>query len=152
VREFDLYQVDVCVPSNEQGRDRYLVYVYFDPATKRGYSTEAECNLAGSRIAERLIRLDESASPGIMSRLRFHADRVTLDVDSLKGGAHSLGRGITFWIELSPGWSRLRNQSLVKLQILMMQSEVRAQLQTQPRNAVGPPSGCRINISRECKE
>jgi hypothetical protein len=125
VREFEVYQVDVCAPSNEPGRDRYLVYVHFDPATKRSYSTEAELNLAGSWIAERLIRLDESASPGIMSRLQFHATRVTVDVDSLKGGVHSLGKGITFWIELSPVWSRLRNQSLVKLQILMMQSEVR---------------------------
>jgi hypothetical protein len=124
VREFDVYQVDVCDTSNERGRDRYLLYIHFDPATKRSYSTEAEFNLAGSWIAERLIRLDESASPGIMSRLRFHATRVTVDVDSLTGGVHSLGKGITFWIELSPGWSRLRNQSLVKLQTLMMQSEV----------------------------
>jgi hypothetical protein len=121
-----VYQVDVCVPSNEQGKDHYLVYVHFDPATTHSYSTEAECSLAGSWIAERLIRLDESASPGIMSRLRFHANRVTVDVDSLKGGVHSLGKGIRFWIELSPGWSRLRNQSLVKLQILMMQAEVQA--------------------------
>src|SRR5262249_25015229 len=118
-------QVDVCVPSNEQGRDHYLVYVHFDQATKRCFSTEAEFNLAGSWIAERLIRLDESASPGFISRLRFRANRVTVDADSLKG-AHSLGKGITFWIELSPGWSRLRNQSLVKLQILTMQAEVRA--------------------------
>ena len=125
VREFEVYQVDVCAPSNEQGRDCYLVYIYFDPATKRSYSTEAEFNLAGSWIAERLIRLDESASPGMMSRLRFHASRVSVDIDSLKGGPHSLGKEITFWIELSPVWSRLRNQSLVKLQILMMQSEVR---------------------------
>ena len=125
VREFEVYQVDVCAPSNEQGRDHYLVYVHFDPATRRSYSTEAEFNLAGSWIAERLIRLDESASPGIMSRLQFHATRVTADIDSFRGGVHSLGKGITFWIELSPGWSRLRNQSLVKLQILMIQSEVR---------------------------
>ena len=125
MREFEVYQVDICAPSNEPGRDHYLVYVHFDPATKRSYSTEAEFNLAGSWIVERLIRLDESASPGIMSRLQFHATRVTVDLDSLKGGVHSLGKGITFWIELSPGWSRLRNQSLVKLQILMMQSEVR---------------------------
>jgi len=124
VREFEVYQVDVSAPSNGPGRDHYLVYVHFDPATK-SYSTEAEFNLAGSWIAERLIRLDESASPGIMSRLQFHATRVTVDLDSLKGGVHSLGKGITFWIELSPVWSRLRNQSLVKLQILMMQSEVR---------------------------
>ena len=125
MREFEVYQVDVCAPSNEQGRDHYLVYVHFDPATRRSYSTEAEFNLAGSWIAERLIRLDESASPGIMSRLQFHATRVTVDVDSLRGGVHSLGKGISFWIELSPVWSRLRNQSLVKLQILMIQSEVR---------------------------
>jgi len=125
VREFEVYQVDVCAPSNEQGRDHYLVYVHFDPATRRSYSTEAEFNLAGSWIAERLIRLDESASPRIMSRLQFHATRVTADIDSFRGGVHSLGKGITFWIELSPGWSRLRNQSLVKLQILMIQSEVR---------------------------
>ena len=124
MREFEVYQVDVRAPSNEPGRDHYLVYVHFDPATKRSYSTEAEFNLAGSWIVERLIRLDESASPGITSRLQFHATRVTVDVDSLKGGIHSLGKGITFWIERSPGWSRLRNQSLVKLQILMMQTEV----------------------------
>jgi hypothetical protein len=130
VRELEVYRVDVCVPSNEQGGDLYLVYFHLDPATKRGYSTEAELKLAGSWIAERLIRLDESASPGMMSRLRFHASRVSVDVDSLKGGPHSLGKGITFWIERSPGWSRLRNQSLVKLQILMTQSEVRAQFQT----------------------
>jgi hypothetical protein len=125
VKEFDVYQVDASAPPNEPGGDHYLVYVHFDPATKRTYSTEAELNLAGSWIAERLIRLDESAFPGIVSRLEFHANRVTVDVDSLQGGVHSLGKGITFWIELSPGWSRLRNQSLVKLQILMMQSEVR---------------------------
>jgi hypothetical protein len=129
VKELSVYRVDAFDP-NEPGSDRYLVYVHFDPSTKRGYSTEAGYNLSGSWIAERLIRLDESGSPGIMSRLRFYANRVTLDVDALKGGPHSLGAGIALWIEISPGWSRLGNQSLVKLQILMIQSEIRVQLQT----------------------
>ena len=75
-------------------------------------------------------RFDESESPGIISRLRFYAKRVTLDVDSLEGGPHSLGAGIALWIGHSPGWSRLRNRSLVQLQILRIQSEVRVQSQT----------------------
>jgi mRNA-degrading endonuclease toxin of MazEF toxin-antitoxin module len=130
VKELDVYQVDVYDPAEEPCRDRYLVYVHFDPGAHRGYSTETEFNLAGSWIAERLIRLDESESPGIISRLRFNANRVTVDVDPLKGGPYSPGAGIKLWIELSPGWSRLRNRSLVQLQILRMQSEVRAQSQT----------------------
>ena len=130
MKELEVYQVDVYDPANEPCRDRYLVYVHFDPAAKRGYSTETEFNLAGSWIAERLTRLDESESPGIINRLRFNANRVTIDVDSLKGGPYSLGAGITLWIGLSPEWSRLRNRSLVQLQILRMQSEVRVQSQT----------------------
>ena len=131
VKELDVYQVDVYDPANtEPCRDQYLVYVHFDPAAKRGYLREPEFNLAGSWVAERLVRLDESESPGIISRLRFYANRVTIDVDSLKGGPHSLGAGITLWIGLSPGWSRLRNRSLVQLQILRMQSEIRVQSQT----------------------
>jgi len=131
VKELDVYQVDVYDPANtEPCRDQYLVYVHFDPAAKRGYLREPEFNLAGSWVAERLVRLDESESPGIISRLRFYANRVTIDVDSLKGGPHSLGAGITLWIGLSPGWSRLRNRSLVQLQILRIQSEIRVQSQT----------------------
>ena len=130
MKELDLYQVDVYDPADEPCRDRYLVYVHFDSAAKRGYSTETEFNLAGSWIAERLTRLDESESPGIINRLRFNANRVTIDVDSLKGGPYSLGAGITLWIGLSPEWSRLRNRSLLQLQILRMQSEVRVQSQT----------------------
>jgi hypothetical protein len=53
---------DVCDPVNDPGRDKYLVYFHFDPAIKRGYSTEA---LAGSWNAERLFRLDERGSPSI---------------------------------------------------------------------------------------
>jgi hypothetical protein len=118
-------------PANpEPCRDQYLVCVHFDPAAKRGYSSEPEFNLAGSWVAERLTRLDESESPGIISHLRFYAKRVTLDVDSLKGGPHSLGAGIALWIGHSPGWSRLRNRSLVQLQILRIQSEVPVQSQT----------------------
>ena len=125
VKELDVYQVDVYDPANiEPCRDQYLVYVHFDPAAKRGYSSEPEW------VAERLTRLDESESPGIISRLRFYAKRVTLDVDSLEGGPHSLGAGIALWIGHSPGWSRLRNRSLVQLQILRIQSEVRVQSQT----------------------
>jgi len=139
VKELSVYQVDICDPATEPGRDRYLVYVYFDPATQRDYSTEAEFNLAGSWIAEKLIRLDESASPGLMSRLRFCTNRVILDVDSLKGGPHPLPGGITLWIEFSPVWSRFRNQSLLKLQILMMQSDLRAR---RPAiNSDRPPGG-----------
>jgi hypothetical protein len=130
VKELDLYQVDVYDPADVSCRDRYLVYVHFDPGAQRSYSTETEFNLAGSWIAERLIRLDESESPGIINRLSFKAIPVTIDADSLKGGPHSLGAGITLWIGLSPGWSRLRNRSLVQLQILRMQSEVRVQIQT----------------------
>jgi hypothetical protein len=131
VKELDVYQVDVYDPANtEPCRDQYLVYVHFDPAAKRVYSSEPELNLAGSWIAERLTRLDESESPGIISRLRFYAKRVTLDVDSLEGGPHSLGAGIALWIGHSPRWSRLRNRSLVQLQILRIQSEVRVQSQT----------------------
>ena len=129
VKEVDVYQVDVYDPARESCTDRYLVYVHFDPTTKRGYSTEEEFKRAGSWIAERLTRLDESQSPGNISRLRFYPNRVTVDVDSLKGLAHSLGAGITLWIGLSPGWSLLRNRSLLQLQILRMQSEVRAQSQ-----------------------
>ena len=125
-----LYQVDVYDPAEEPCRDRYLVYVHFDAGAQRGYSTETEFNRAGSWIAERLIRLDESESPGIINRLRFNANRVTIDVDSLKGGPYSPGVGIKLWVELSPGWSRLQNRSLVQLQILRMQSEVRVQSQT----------------------
>ena len=103
----------------------------FQSATKaaasRAQSTEAEINLAASWIAERLIRLDERVSPGIMGRSRFRANQVSLDVDSLKGGRYYLSTGITLWIELSPGWSRLQNRSIVQLQILSMRSEVRAQ-------------------------
>jgi hypothetical protein len=139
VKELSVYQVDVYDPATEPGRDTYLVYVYFDPATKRGYSTEAEFNLAGSSIAERLIRLDESASPGLMSRLRFRTNRVILDVESLKGGPHPLPTGITLWIELSPVWSRFRNQSLLKLQILMMRSDLRAR--SHAFNLDLPPGG-----------
>jgi hypothetical protein len=127
VKELSVYRVDVFGPAHEPGGDQYLVYLHFDPATKRGYSTEAEFNLAASWIAERLIRLDERTCPGIMSHSRFRANRVILDVDSLKAGPYYLGAGITLWIELSPGWSRLQNRSLVQLQILSMRSEVRAQ-------------------------
>jgi hypothetical protein len=127
VKELSVYRVDVFDPANQSAGDQYLVYLHFDPGTKRAYSTESEFNLAGSRITERLIRLDERTSPGIMSRSRFRANRVTLDVDSLKGGPYYLDAGITLWIELSPGWSRLRNRSLVQLQILSMRSEVRVQ-------------------------
>jgi len=126
VKELSVYCVDVSDPANEPGKDRYLVYVHFDTATKRGYSTEAEFHQAASWIAERLIRLDERVSPGIMSRSRFRANRVVLDVDSLKGRPYHLGADITLWIELSPGRSRLQNRSLVQLQILSMRSEVRA--------------------------
>ena len=139
VRELSVYQVDVYDPANEPARDRYLVYVCFDPATRRSDSTEAELNLAGSWIAERLIRLDESASPGLMSRLRFFVKRVILDVDSLKGGPHPLPTGITLWIELSPVWSRFRNQSLLKLQMLMMQSDLRARSHAIKINSQGEP-------------
>jgi hypothetical protein len=51
--------------SNEPNGDQYLVYLHFDLATRPGYSTEPEFNLAASWIAERLIRLDERTSPGI---------------------------------------------------------------------------------------
>ena len=130
MKALDVCQVDVYDPADtEPCRDHYLVYVHFDPAVKRGYSSEPEFNLAGSWVAERLTRLDESESPGIISRLRFYAKRVTVDVDSLKGGPHSLGAGIALWIGHSPGWSRLRNRSLVQLQILRIQSEVRVQLE-----------------------
>ena len=139
VKELSVYQVDVYDPATEPGADRYLVYVYFDPATERDYSTDAEFNLAGSWIAERLIRLDESASPGLMSRLRFCTNRVILDVDSLKGGPHPLPTGIMLWIELSPVWSRFRNQSLLKLQILMMQSDLRGR--SHAINLDRPPGG-----------
>jgi hypothetical protein len=84
VKELNVYQVDVYDPADEPCGDRYLIYVHFDPGAQRGYSTETEFNLAGSWIAERLIRLDESESPGIISRLGFSANRVTIDVDSLK--------------------------------------------------------------------
>ena len=127
MNELSVYQVDVSDPATEPGRDRYLVFLRFDPATKRGYSTETEFHQAASWIAERLIRLDERASPGIMRRSRFHANRVVLDVDAHKGGPYHLGADITLWIELSPGRSRLQNRSLVQLQILSMRSEVRAQ-------------------------
>ena len=103
MKELSVYQIDVCDPANKPGGDQYLVYLHFEPATKRGYSTEAEFQQAASRIAERLIRLDERVSPGIMSRSRFRANRVVLDVDSLKGGPYYLGADITLWIELSPG-------------------------------------------------
>ena len=141
MKELSVYQVDVYDPANDPARDRYLVYVYFDPATKRGYLKEADFNLAGSWIAQRLIRLDESASPGLMSRLRFCTNRVILDVDSLKGGPHPLPTGITLWIELSPVWSRCRNQSLLKLQILMMQSDLRGRSQAIKTEASLPPRG-----------
>jgi len=62
-----------------------------------------------------------------MSRSRFRSNRVILDVDSLKGGPYRLSTGVTLWIELSPGWSRLQNRSTVQLQILSKRSEVRAQ-------------------------
>ena len=139
MKELSVYQVDAYDPATEPGRDRYLVYVYFDPATKRDYSTEAEFNLAGSWIAEKLIRLDESASPGLMSRLRFCTNRIILDVDSLKGGPHLLPGGITLWVELSPVWSRFKNQSLLKLQILMMRSDLRGR--SQAFNVDPPPGG-----------
>ena len=126
VKELSVYQIDVCDPANKPGTDEYLVYLHFEPATKRGYSTEAEFHQAASWIAERLIRSDERVSPGIMSRSRFRANRVVLDVDSLKGGPYHLGADITLWIELSPGRSRLQNRILVQLQILSMRSEVRA--------------------------
>ena len=127
MKELSVYRVGVHDPANEPGGDQYLVYLHFDPATGRGYSTEAESNLAASWIAERLIRLDERTSPGIVGRSRFRANRVTLDVDSLKGGPYRLSTGITLWIELSPGLSRLQNRSIVQLQILSMRSEVRSE-------------------------
>jgi hypothetical protein len=130
VKELDVYQVDGYDPAEESCKARYLVFVHFDAGAQRGYSSETEFNRAGSWIAERLIRLDESESPVIISRLRFNANRVTIDAHSLKGGPYSPGAGITLWIELSPEWSRLRNRSLVQLQILRMQSELRAQSQT----------------------
>ena len=122
-----MYQIVVCDPANKPGTDEYLVYLHFDPATKRGYSTVAKLHQAASWIAERLIRLDERVSPGIMSRSHFRVNRVILNVDSLKGGPYCLSSSITLWIELSPGWSRLQNRSIVQLQILSMRSEVRAQ-------------------------
>src|SRR5262245_41202979 len=65
VKELSVYGVDVYDAANEPGRDQYLVYLHFDPATKRGYSTEAEFHQAASWTAERLIQLDERVSPGI---------------------------------------------------------------------------------------
>ena len=127
VKELSVYQIVVCDPANKPGTDEYLVYLHFDPATKRGYSTVAELHQAASWIAERLIRLDERVSPGIMSRSHFRVNRVILDVDSLKERPHYLGAGITLWIELFPEWSRLLHRRLVQLQILSMRSEVRAQ-------------------------
>ena len=138
MKELSVYQIDVCDPANEPGRDQYLVFLHFDPATKRGYSTGAEFHQAASWIAERLIRLDERVSPGIMSRSRFRANRVVLDVDSLKGRPYHLGADITLWIELSPGRSRLQNRSLVQLQILSMRSEVRAQSLANKGGAFSP--------------
>ena len=138
MKELSVYRVGVRDPANEPSRDQYLVYLHFEPATKRGYSTEAEFHQAASWIAERLIRLDERASPGIMSRSRFRANRVVIDVDSLKGGPYYLGADITLWIELSPGRSRLQNRSLVQLQILSMRSEVRAQSLANKGDAFSP--------------
>ena len=138
MNELSVYQVDVSDPATEPGRDRYLVFLHFDPVNKRGYSTEAEFHQAASWVAERLIRLDERASPGIMSRSRFRANRVVLDIDSLKGGPYHLGADITLWIELSPGRSRLQNRSLVQLQILSMRSEVRAQSLANKGDAFSP--------------
>ena len=138
MKELSVYRVDVSDPANEPVRDQYLVFLHFEPVTRRGYSTEAEFHQAASWIAERLIRLDERVSPGIMSRSRFRANRVVLDVDSLKGGSYHLGADVTLWIELSPGWSRLQNRSLVQLQILSMRSEVRAQSLTNKSDAFLP--------------
>jgi hypothetical protein len=138
VKELSAYRVDVFDPANEPGRDQYLVYLHFDPTTKRAYSTEDEFHQAASWIAERLIRLDERASPGITSRSRFRADRVIFDVESLKGGPYYLDAGITLWIELLPGWSRLQNRSLVQLQILSMRSEVRAQSHANKSDTFSP--------------
>ena len=115
MKELSVYQIDVCDPANKPGADEYLVYLRFDPATKRGYSTVAELHQAASWIAERLIRLDERVSPGIMSRSRFRANRVVLDVDSLKGAPYCLGADVPLWIELSPVRSRLQNRSLVRI-------------------------------------
>jgi hypothetical protein len=134
VKELSVYRVGVRDPANEPSRDQYLVF----PTTKRGYSTEAEFHQAASWIAERLIRLDERVSPGIMSRSRFRANRVILDIDSLKGRPYYLGAGITLWIELWPGWSRLQKRTLVQLQILSMRSEVRAQSLANKGDAFSP--------------
>jgi len=138
VKELSVYRVGVHDPANEPVGDQYLVYLHFEPATKRGYSTEAEFHQAASWIAERLIRLDERVSPGIMSRSRFRANRVVLDIDSLKGRPYYLGAGITLWIELWPGWSRLQKRTLVQLQILSMRSEVRAQSLANKSDAFSP--------------
>ncbi|MGA8655632.1 MAG: hypothetical protein WB586_05735 [Chthoniobacterales bacterium] len=134
LKELSVFRVDVYDPS-EPGPDQYLFYVHFDPAVKRDYSTGVEFHMAARIIAEKLIQRDASLNPRFINRLRYYANLVSLDVDSLRTAGYTLGAGLTLWIERSPEWSRLRNEVHLRVLISQMQSEVQAQVQARQLSA-----------------
>jgi hypothetical protein len=87
---------------------------------------------AAKVIGIKLIRLDCGIVPDLVGRFKIEAPEMIEDADSFQARSfhvgYDLGVGITFWIERSPEWSRLRNEFLVQWKIEEMRGELQKQL------------------------
>jgi hypothetical protein len=131
MRQLLLNRIIVYDPSDELRRDSYQIYVYFDPANRGdwGYLMRTE---AAKAVGTKLVRLDYGVIPDFIGRFKIEAPEIIEDADSFQARSfhvgYDLGVGITFWIERSPEWSRLRNEILVQWKIEEMRGDLQKQL------------------------
>ncbi len=106
----------------------YIFYICFDPFPGCNW-TLTESEFAARVWAEKLIQLDASQFPQWLNRTRVYAK--SLDERQVRKPRQEfqMGAGITIWIEMAPPESRLNNELMMKRHVMMLRSEVAAQVE-----------------------
>ena len=96
--------------------------------TRRHELPPAGSKFAAGVWAEKFLTLDDSLSPGWLGRLRYEVS-VALDNQILpKTGGYVIGEGVTVFVDKAPTGSRLLNPVQMGVRIMMLRSEIAAQV------------------------
>lgn len=116
-------------PTLDLGRDQDLFYFHFDEYALRRWSSDHASHISWW-IASKLLKVDESVTPGITRGMLVYLNLVTEDLHALPTPMHPVCEGITVGIWLSPDLSSLRNEVIANLRLQMIAKEI-------PRSAAG---------------
>jgi hypothetical protein len=105
----------------------YQLYLRLDPSPNRNWTID-ETKFAAGVWAEKFLALDSSLFPGWLGRLRYEVSVAPDNQILPKTDGYAISEGVTVFVDEAPTGSRLLNPVQMGVRIMMLRSEIEAQV------------------------